>query len=246
MAASVFLGHYLGQDAVARSVSVVDEDLPITQSPTSLRKGSFLSVASLGAAPVDASLGGKGNFLTRLVSFTPATVEAEEPAPAPGSQTLSPAVSKLESAFRAGREERRRILAIRKMNQDEHFCLAKAIYFEARSESELGQMAVAKVILNRVKDPDYPKRICDVVYQNRSTGGSCQFSFACDGVSDTPEPGTAWEQSKRVATRAIVGDPTMKAVGDAKFYHADYVQPKWSLSMKRLTKIGRHIFYSDS
>src|SRR5688572_9143931 len=44
-------------------------------------------------------------------------------------------------------------------------CLAQAVYFEARSESELGQLAVATVILNRAKTEHYPSSICGVVYQ---------------------------------------------------------------------------------
>src|SRR5215204_2812022 len=43
-------------------------------------------------------------------------------------------------------------------------CLAQAVYFEARSESELGQLAVATVILNRAKTEHYPSSICGVVY----------------------------------------------------------------------------------
>lgn len=63
-------------------------------------------------------------------------------------------------------------------------CLAEAIYFEARSETHRGQVAVAQVVLNRVKNPAYPATICDVVYQNRNLYNECQFSFACDGIRD--------------------------------------------------------------
>ena len=45
-------------------------------------------------------------------------------------------------------------------------CLAMAIYYEARGESEKGQIAVAQVIMNRVKSRKYPGSICNVVYQN--------------------------------------------------------------------------------
>src|SRR3954468_6506981 len=60
-------------------------------------------------------------------------------------------------------------------------CLTAAVYYEARSESEDGQRAVAQVVLNRVRHPAFPKSVCGVVYQgsNRATG--CQFSFTCDG-----------------------------------------------------------------
>ena len=43
-------------------------------------------------------------------------------------------------------------------------CLSRAVYYEARSEDTVGQMAVAEVVMNRVRDPRFPKTICDVVY----------------------------------------------------------------------------------
>jgi spore germination cell wall hydrolase CwlJ-like protein len=105
---------------------------------------------------------------------------------------------------------------------------------------------VAKVILNRVKDPDYPKTICGVVYQGSGRRNSCQFSFACDGLADDVRQPAAWTRSKLVAQKALAGDQTVRVIGTATNYHADYVNPKWAKSMKRLIKIGRHIFYSDT
>ena len=117
-------------------------------------------------------------------------------------------------------------------------CLATAIYFEARSESQLGQLAVATVILNRARAANYPSSICGVVYQGASRLNACQFSFACDGQSDLPPNGRAWETAVAVADLAL-------AVAEATHYHADYVDPSWSRSLHRLTKIGHHIFYSQ-
>ena len=65
----------------------------------------------------------------------------------------------------------------------EQRCLAEAVYFEARSEPEDGQAAVAQVVLNRVKSGLYPSNVCGVVYQNRHRYMGCQFSFACEGKS---------------------------------------------------------------
>jgi len=125
-------------------------------------------------------------------------------------------------------------------------CLARAVYFEARSESQLGQLAVATVILNRSKATNYPSSICGVVYQGASRRNACQFSFACDGQSDLPKYGRAWETALAVTTLALSDDGPERSVAAATFYHADYVTPVWSKSMNRLTKIGRHIFYSQS
>ena len=69
-------------------------------------------------------------------------------------------------------------------------CLAEAIYFEARSEPEAGQAAVAQVVLNRVRSGIYPTDVCGVVYQDANRPFACQFSFACEGKSlRITEPG---------------------------------------------------------
>ena len=124
-------------------------------------------------------------------------------------------------------------------------CLARAIYFEARSESEMGQLAVATVILNRSKAENYPSSICGVVYQGASRLNACQFSFACDGLPDLPQDRRAWETALAVTAMALSDDRQVRSVAAATYYHADYVSPHWSKSMHRLTKIGRHIFYSQ-
>ena len=159
---------------------------------------------------------------------------------------MTPPVWKLESTFKLKRNEKQKVVAERRIRLAEENCLAKAVYFEARSESELGQLAVAKVILNRVKDPNYPKTICGVVYQGSDRRNSCQFSFACDGVADDVKNQEAWDHSKLIAQKAIAGDQTIRIIGAATNYHADYVSPKWAKDMRKLIKIGRHIFYSDS
>ena len=134
-------------------------------------------------------------------------------------------------------------VAVNRMETAELTCLAKAVYFEARSESELGQLAVAKVILNRVKNPDFPKTICGVVYQGSERRNSCQFSFACDGMANRVRSPEAWARAKRIATRAMADDPAIHML-QAVNYHADYVTPRWAKTMKRLIRIGHHIFYS--
>ena len=124
-------------------------------------------------------------------------------------------------------------------------CLAQAVYFEARSESVLGQLAVATVILNRAKAENYPSSICGVVYQGAARLTGCQFSFTCDGQPNLPQIDRAWETALAVTAMALSDDRPVGSVAAATFYHADYVTPYWSKSMNRLTKIGRHIFYSQ-
>ena len=124
-------------------------------------------------------------------------------------------------------------------------CLATAIYFEARGEPEKGQIAVAQVVLNRVKNPAYPNTICGVVYQNKNIRNGCQFSFACDGISDRITEPDAWGEAMSLATRVLNDDRNLYLadVGAATHYHANYVRPIWARTMNKVEKIGNHIFY---
>lgn len=127
----------------------------------------------------------------------------------------------------------------------ENKCLATGIYFEARGESWFGQRAVAEVILNRVASPDYPDTICGVVFEGawRSTG--CQFSFACDGISDRPRDRVAYKKAERVAKYAAMGFGQVPVLGrHVTHYHADYVNPYWAQQLHKVRKIGSHIFYA--
>ncbi|WP_375462858.1 cell wall hydrolase [uncultured Methylobacterium sp.] len=125
----------------------------------------------------------------------------------------------------------------------EQRCLAEAVYFEARSEPEAGQAAVAQVVLNRVKSGLYPANVCGVVYQNRQRYMGCQFSFACEGKALRIADAGAWATATRIAQSVIEGRTYLAEVGEATHYHADYVKPGWSRRLRRMDVIGRHIFY---
>jgi spore germination cell wall hydrolase CwlJ-like protein len=124
-------------------------------------------------------------------------------------------------------------------------CLADAIYFEARGEPEQGRIAVAQVVLNRLKNPAYPKTICGVVYQNKNKRHRCQFSFACDGIRDRITNKAAWAEAQALAKRVLDDEKTLyiSDVGASTHYHATYVKPRWARKMTKKEKIGRHIFY---
>ncbi|MES0880078.1 cell wall hydrolase [Roseibium sp. SCP14] len=125
----------------------------------------------------------------------------------------------------------------------EQRCLAEAIYFEARGESEEGQAAVAQVVLNRVKNPAYPNSICGVVYQNRHKRNRCQFSFACDGIKDRISSKGAWKTAQKLAKEVLDGKRYLKMVDASTHYHATYVNPRWAKSMAKRGQVGLHIFY---
>lgn len=122
-------------------------------------------------------------------------------------------------------------------------CLAEGIYFEARGEPVKGQAAVAQVILNRVRNPTYPNSVCGVVYQNKHWRNRCQFSFACDNIKDRTSDKERWSTAKFVARETSHGRIWQKQVGSSTHYHAAYVNPKWARKMKRVGRIGLHIFY---
>ncbi len=124
-------------------------------------------------------------------------------------------------------------------------CLATAIYFEARGEPEVGQVAVAQVILNRVNSRRYPKSVCGVVFQNSKWRNRCQFSFACDGKSDVPKEKTAWQRALQLAKAATEGQRRIWSVGKATLYHASYVRPSWAPKVTMVSSIGQHAFYVE-
>ena len=123
-------------------------------------------------------------------------------------------------------------------------CLAEAIYFESRSEPEAGQAAVAQVVLNRVRSGIYPTTVCGVVYQDRERPFACQFSFACEGKSLRVEEPAYWAIATRIADAVAKGTTYDAKLASAINYHAAYVRPFWASTLKKLDRIGLHIFYA--
>ncbi len=121
-------------------------------------------------------------------------------------------------------------------------CLTQGVYYEAALESTEGQEAVAQVILNRVRDPNYANSVCGVVFEGAERTTGCQFSFTCDGALAQAPVGWAWNRARLVAERALSGHVATE-VGTATHYHADYVHPWWAPTLGKITQIGAHIFY---
>ncbi len=131
-------------------------------------------------------------------------------------------------------------------------CLAEGMYFEARGESARGQLAVGRVIMNRVASDAYPNTICGVVYQNEDKPNRCQFSFACDGKKDIITETAVWNQIQAYAawllanhTKPGEAPQLLALLGDSTHYHADYVNPRWAKFLTLTVRIGRHLFYAD-
>ncbi|MFM9935111.1 MAG: cell wall hydrolase [Novosphingobium sp.] len=120
-------------------------------------------------------------------------------------------------------------------------CLTAAIYYEAASEPDAGQRAVAQVVLNRVAHPAWPNTVCGVVYQGSERPG-CQFSFACDGSMARRPMAQFWDRARRVAAEALAGY-VYAPVGLATHYHTSAVHPYWADSLAFIGTIGAHRFY---
>ena len=123
-------------------------------------------------------------------------------------------------------------------------CLAMNVYREAGHEPFEGKVAVAQVTLNRVNSNKFPRDVCAVVYQKTrfTERVICQFSWYCDSKHrNRPVDDEAYEESYRVAKMVFLEDFRLESIRNALYYHADYVDPNWKL--KRITKIGTHIFY---
>ena len=122
-------------------------------------------------------------------------------------------------------------------------CLAQAVYYEARSESEDGQRAVAQVVLNRVRHPSWPNSVCGVVYQGpMRAGGGCQFTFTCDGSLAHRPAGIGWARARAIAADALAGH-VFAGVGLSTHYHTHAVFPSWAPRLTKTAMIGAHNFY---
>jgi hypothetical protein len=156
--------------------------------------------------------------------------DAEIPAPTPDAEPLTGSARPLVAQGSA--LDRGRALQ----------CLTQAIYYEAASEPDAGQRAVAQVVLNRVAHPAYPDTVCGVVYQGSERRTGCQFTFTCDGSLARQPVRAFWDRARRVALAALSG-AVYRPVGLATHYHTVQVHPYWAASLDRVGTIGAHIFY---
>ena len=150
-----------------------------------------------------------------------AVEEAETAAPVKPTGDLASMVAQLRSADPGSRELE---------------CLAAGIYFESKSEPLAGQLAVGEVIANRANSNGrFPSTYCGVLFQRG------QFSFV-RGKSwpKVNKSGRQWHNAVAIA-KIVDQDLKDSAVGNALFFHAKHVSPRWRL--KRVASVGNHIFY---
>ena len=137
------------------------------------------------------------------------------------------------------------------LDETDIYCLTRNAYYEAKGDSQMSQVAVTHVVLNRMNDPKFPKGACEVVYQKNKIDTSstlCQFSWYCDRrlMSRVIDP-MAWEESYKAVEKALkmYYHRGVDITDGSTFYHANYVNPGWR-HLTRVTSIGSHIYYKES
>ena len=114
-------------------------------------------------------------------------------------------------------------------------CLAVGIYYEAKSESLKGQLAVGHVIANRAKSGRFPSSYCGVLFQRS------QFSFIRGrSLPSVPRASRDWLDAVAIA-KIVDQELHPSPVGKALFFHATRVAPHWRLT--RVGTLGNHVFY---
>lgn len=171
------------------------------------------------------------------------------------SETIAPPVTSTSKLYQSS--------AYLEVDVEELLCLAKTIYFEARGEPFVGQVAVARVVINRVRDPDYPDTICRVVTQGRyaswrnkapeeiaqepmhypAQGPGCQFSWYCDGRSDKPIYDATWTAAVQLAYRVIAENAWDGIIEGATHYHTIHISPYWNKNLTQVSQIAEHVFF---
>ena len=146
-------------------------------------------------------------------------------------------------------------------------CMTLNIYREANNQSITGQIAVARVVINRVQDRRYPAKPCDVIYEGPTRESwktkkdttladedriyypiknKCQFSWYCDGKADeilVKNDNIKWKIAEDIAFNVLAFNKWSGIIGGATHYHATYVSPTWRKQMRLIGRIDDHIFY---
>lgn len=129
-------------------------------------------------------------------------------------------------------------------------CHTANLYFEARGESKEGMKAIASVVLNRKNSKGFGQSDCAVIFQKNQFSWTHQQSFKdiekiikgdLSGLNEKDKQ--AFNNARLIASKAV--NARLNALPDGTlYYHAEYIKPRWSSKMKRVKKIGKHIFYA--
>jgi N-acetylmuramoyl-L-alanine amidase len=244
------LNKYLNRGLVAVMGSLT---LAMGAAPAAAQSAPLVSTNySINAGAVDASAAPRGNkpaagFISAVQRTVASTSNIFSSAVGSvfGTQTTNPQQAELQKITREGRwlynagwplyaliDRYSTGVAL----DEQANCLATAVYFEARGESLDGQLAVARVVMNRAASDQYPATWCDVVKQ------PWQFSFVQHGQFPAITDMDSWKTAQGVA-RVAMANIYPSLPQDVLWYHANYVHPSWGTRLTRVEKIGAHIFF---
>ena len=204
--------------------------------------GAALSASSVGVAQVapetEPMVAATDASLPTLVQPQPLSTEAVADAVLTTDDPLSPLPETDEPKARPTADLAELVAQMRSTEPGsrELECLAVGVYFESKSEPLAGQLAVADVIANRANSNGrFPSSYCGVLFQRG------QFSFV-RGKSwpAVNRSGRQWQNAVAIA-KIVDQDLKDSSVGDALFFHAKRVSPRWRL--KRIASVGNHVFY---
>ncbi|BBC72533.1 cell wall hydrolase [Altererythrobacter sp. B11] len=197
-------------------------------------------VKPLGFEVPGESFPGSAFYYLADAPYVPSAAAAREAAPAQADYAAPPGIPGLLPTGPAARALTAAGTATDRLRAQR--CLTMAIYYEAATESDAGQRAVAQVVLNRVAHPSYPDTVCGVVFQGSERSTGCQFTFTCDGSLARAPAQLWWDRASRVARAALAG-AVYRPVGLATHYHTLAVHPYWADSLQSVGAIGAHRFY---
>ncbi len=167
-----------------------------------------------------------------LPASAPAPMPQPAEAPAAAAPAVQPAAATQPLPAEAPKPAPRAATASAASDRELE-CLAKVVLYEAGSEPRAGQLAVAQVVMNRVRSPRFPNSICGVVYQRG------QFSAI---RSYQPPRGGRWNRAMALA-REVTSGEAAPVVGRALYFHATRVRPAFARTQTRVAQIGGHVFY---
>jgi spore germination cell wall hydrolase CwlJ-like protein len=124
---------------------------------------------------------------------------------------------------------------------DPIICLARTIYWEARSSGVADMEAIASVVTNRLNHDGFPSTICGIVKQGQEQH-ACQFSWWCDGRPDLAQEEKSYAVAKEIARRAInrqLKDPTNGAL----YFRRRGSTPDWAKKYIKTATLDDHVFY---
>jgi len=224
-------------EASAQQVANINFDLKRTANPA-----AYPSAKPLGGATANSAAAMMSNAIVRTttaVTLGNGTVVQAAPAQSVTLNMGSSIATEAAWLYRAGWPLYALVdrYASNAALDEESNCLATAVYFEARGESVDGQLAVARVVMNRAASGKYPSSWCATVKQ------PAQFSFVRNGQFPAVNANCdAWRKAEAIA-RLAAANIVPSVSNDVLWYHADYVAPSWRRNLTEVRKIGQHIFY---